>query len=82
MVTLDSLVERIKSYNPSANLELVKRAYEFAKKAHDGQHRVSGELYIFHPLGVAMILADLELDTITIAAGLLHDVVEDTNYTL
>ncbi|MCG0275880.1 MAG: bifunctional (p)ppGpp synthetase/guanosine-3',5'-bis(diphosphate) 3'-pyrophosphohydrolase [Thermosediminibacteraceae bacterium] len=82
MATLDSLVERIKSYNPSANLELVKRAYEFAKKAHDGQHRVSGELYIFHPLEVAMILADLELDTITIAAGLLHDVVEDTNYTL
>jgi GTP pyrophosphokinase len=63
-------------------LELVERAYEFAKKAHDGQHRISGELYIFHPLEVAMILADLELDTITIAAGLLHDVVEDTEYTL
>ncbi|SHM52691.1 GTP pyrophosphokinase [Caldanaerovirga acetigignens] len=82
MATLHTLKDRIKSYNPSANLELVDRAYEFAKKAHDGQHRISGELYIFHPLEVAMILADLELDTITIAAGLLHDVVEDTEYTL
>lgn len=82
MATLHTLKDRIKSYNPSANLELVERAYEFAKKAHDGQHRISGELYIFHPLEVAMILADLELDTITIAAGLLHDVVEDTEYTL
>ncbi|ADL08119.1 RelA/SpoT family protein [Thermosediminibacter oceani] len=82
MATFDSLEERIKSYNPSADLELVRRAYEFAKNAHDGQHRVSGELFIFHPLEVAMILADLELDTITIAASLLHDVVEDTNYSL
>ncbi|TYP50373.1 RelA/SpoT family protein [Thermosediminibacter litoriperuensis] len=82
MATYDSLEKRIKSYNPSADLELVRRAYEFAKNAHDGQHRVSGELFIFHPLEVAMILADLELDTITIAASLLHDVVEDTNYSL
>ncbi|MCF6096644.1 bifunctional (p)ppGpp synthetase/guanosine-3',5'-bis(diphosphate) 3'-pyrophosphohydrolase [Thermovorax subterraneus] len=82
MATLHTLKERIKSYNPTANLELVDRAYEFAQKAHDGQHRISGEMYIFHPLEVAIILADLELDTITIAAGLLHDVVEDTEYTL
>ncbi len=54
----------------------------FAKEAHSGQHRVSGELFISHPLGVAMILADLELDIPTIAAGLLHDVVEDTDYAI
>lgn len=83
MADVHSLIARVKSYNPSAESEeLVERAYEFAKKAHEGQHRISGELYIFHPLEVAMILADLELDTTTIAAGLLHDVVEDTPFTL
>jgi len=83
LADVHSLIARVKSYNPSAESEeLVERAYEFAKKAHEGQHRISGELYIFHPLEVAMILADLELDTTTIAAGLLHDVVEDTPFTL
>lgn len=83
MADVHSLIAHVKSYNPSAESEeLVERAYEFAKKAHEGQHRISGELYIFHPLEVAMILADLELDTTTIAAGLLHDVVEDTPFTL
>lgn len=78
-----SLLEKhILSYNPSADMSMVKRAYEFAKNAHSGQHRVSGELFIFHPLEVAIILADLELDIATIAAGLLHDVVEDTQYTV
>ncbi|MGI6485816.1 MAG: RelA/SpoT family protein [Tepidanaerobacteraceae bacterium] len=61
-------------------MELIKKAYNFAKYAHSGQHRFSGELYIFHPLEVAKILADLELDIVTIAAGLLHDVVEDTEF--
>jgi GTP pyrophosphokinase len=78
-----SLLEKhILSYNPSADMSMVRRAYEFAKNAHSGQHRVSGELFIFHPLEVAIILADLELDIATIAAGLLHDVVEDTQYTV
>ncbi|MDK2878826.1 MAG: diphosphokinase / guanosine-3,5-bis(diphosphate) 3-diphosphatase [Thermoanaerobacteraceae bacterium] len=76
------LEKKILSYNPSADLSLIRRAYEFAKNAHSGQHRVSGELFIFHPLEVAIILADLELDIATIAAGLLHDVVEDTQYTV
>ncbi|HHW03463.1 MAG TPA: bifunctional (p)ppGpp synthetase/guanosine-3',5'-bis(diphosphate) 3'-pyrophosphohydrolase [Thermoanaerobacterales bacterium] len=76
------LEKKILSYNPSADLSLIRKAYEFAKKAHSGQHRVSGELFIFHPLEVAIILADLELDIATIAAGLLHDVVEDTQYTV
>ncbi|MDD4568818.1 MAG: bifunctional (p)ppGpp synthetase/guanosine-3',5'-bis(diphosphate) 3'-pyrophosphohydrolase [Tepidanaerobacteraceae bacterium] len=76
------LEKQILSYNPLADITIVRRAYEFAKKAHSGQHRISGELFIFHPLGVAMILADLELDFATIAAGLLHDVAEDTDYTI
>lgn len=76
------LEKKILSYSPSADINLIRKAYEFAKKAHSGQLRVSGELFIFHPLEVAKILADLELDVTTIAAGLLHDVVEDTEYTL
>ncbi|WP_213975767.1 RelA/SpoT family protein [Tepidanaerobacter acetatoxydans] len=78
----DSLEKQILSYSPSADLDLIRKAYMFAKEAHSGQHRVSGELFISHPLGVAMILADLELDIPTIAAGLLHDVVEDTDYAI
>jgi len=81
-LSLALLEKHILSYNPSADLLLVRRAYEFAKNAHSGQHRVSGELFIFHPLEVAIILTDLELDVATIAASLLHDVVEDTQYTV
>jgi len=81
-MTIEDLIEKIKKYNPEADFELIKKAYDFAYKAHKGQHRVSGEKYIFHPLEVAMILAELELDSITIAASLLHDVVEDTHYKL
>jgi guanosine-3',5'-bis(diphosphate) 3'-pyrophosphohydrolase len=79
-LTLAHLEQRIFAYNSSADMELIKKAYNFAKYAHSGQHRFSGELYIFHPLEVAKILADLELDIVTIAAGLLHDVVEDTEF--
>jgi len=78
----NSLEKQILSYNPSADLSLIRRAYDFARVAHEGQNRVSGEPFIFHPLGVAIILSDLELDLSTIAAGLLHDVVEDTDYTI
>ena len=76
------LEKQILSYSPSADLSIIRKAYEFAKEAHSGQHRISGELFIFHPLEVAKILADLELDLPTIAAGLLHDVVEDNPYTI
>ncbi len=73
------LVERIKKYHPSAeDLSLVEKAYRTAKEAHEGQFRKSGEAYIIHPLWVAIILANLELDKETIVSGLLHDVVEDT----
>lgn len=79
---LEELGEKIKSYNPSADLALVAKAYDFAAIAHAGQFRISGDPYIQHPLGVAHILTELELDAITIAASLLHDVVEDTKITL
>jgi len=79
---IKALIEKIREYEPEADLILVKRAYTIAKKAHIDQYRKSGEHYIFHPLGVANILAKLELDTTSIAAALLHDVVEDTAVSL
>lgn len=72
------LIESIRRYHPSADLSLIEKAYNIAYKAHEGQVRKSGEEYIIHPLCVAIILAELELDKETIVAGLLHDVVEDT----
>ena len=72
------LIVRVRKYHPSDDISLIEKAYKVADKAHKEQVRKSGEPYIIHPLGVAIILADLELDKETIAAGLLHDVVEDT----
>ena len=78
----ERLIKKIRSYHPSDNLDMVERAYALAKRAHATQFRKSGEPYIIHPLEVACNLADLELDIESIVAGLLHDVVEDTEYTL
>ncbi|MCR4850792.1 MAG: bifunctional (p)ppGpp synthetase/guanosine-3',5'-bis(diphosphate) 3'-pyrophosphohydrolase [Lachnospiraceae bacterium] len=75
------LLSRVRKYHPSEDLTLIERAYQVAYRAHLDQKRKSGEPYIIHPLCVAIILADLEMDQETIAAGLLHDVVEDTIYT-
>ena len=72
------LIERIRKYHPSTDIARIEKAYKVAYKAHEGQVRKSGEAYIIHPLCVAIILAELELDKETIAAGLLHDVLEDT----
>lgn len=72
------LIERVRKYHPSDDISLIEKAYRTAYDAHKDQVRKSGEPYIIHPLCVAIILADLELDKETIAAGLLHDVVEDT----
>jgi GTP diphosphokinase / guanosine-3',5'-bis(diphosphate) 3'-diphosphatase len=79
MATLDcsDLIARIKEYNPKADTGLVERAFEFALHSHEGQKRLSGEPYITHPLAVAEILAELEQDQTTIAAALLHDIIED-----
>lgn len=72
------LIEIILHYHPSDDISMITKAYELAKKAHNDQKRKSGEPYIIHPICVAIILAELELDKETIAAGLLHDVIEDT----
>ena len=77
-VLYEELLACVRKYHPSADLSMIEKAYRIAKNAHEGQFRKSGEPYIIHPLCVAIILADLELDKETIVAGLLHDAVEDT----
>jgi len=76
----EQLITNMKRYHPSADFSVVEKAYRLAEAAHGDQLRVSGEPYIIHPLSVAVILSELELDRETIAAGILHDVVEDTLY--
>ena len=77
-VLYQELINSVKKYHPSADISMIQKAYKIAHDAHEGQCRKSGEPYIIHPLCVAIILADLEMDKETIVAGLLHDVVEDT----
>ena len=76
-LTLSQMVERVKKYEPGDSWQLVEKAYLFAQKAHEGQKRKSGEPYFIHPCFVASILTELMIDAPTIAAGLLHDTVED-----
>jgi len=76
------LINRIKSYNPDVDEELLNKAYQTSKKYHKNQYRKSGEPYIVHPLEVAGILADIELDQVSIVSAILHDVIEDTDYSL
>jgi len=82
MIRQFELVERIKAYDPAANEDLINRAYVFAMKAHGAQTRESGDPYFSHPLEVAGILTDFNLDTDTIVTALLHDTIEDTSVTL
>ena len=77
-MTIEGVIEKIGKYNPKADMDLIRRAYEFAANVHEGQSRLSGEPYINHPLATASILTDLEMDAKSIAAALLHDVIEDT----
>ncbi len=79
---VDRLLKTVRSHHPKSDLALIDRAYTAAERAHDGQTRRSGEPYITHPVAVAQILADLGIGPKTIAAALLHDTVEDTEYTL
>ena len=81
-VLYEQLIKRIKVYHPSADLTMIEKAYRLAYDAHKDQKRKSGEPYIIHPICVCIILAELELDKETIVAGLLHDVVEDTIFTI
>ncbi|MGV8970628.1 MAG: RelA/SpoT family protein [Microbacteriaceae bacterium] len=80
--TVDRLIKTVRLHHPKADIPLIERAYAAAKKAHEGQKRKSGEPYITHPVAVAQILADLGIGSKTIAAALLHDTVEGTDYTL
>jgi guanosine-3',5'-bis(diphosphate) 3'-pyrophosphohydrolase len=81
-VDIKLLEEQITKYNPASDVDFIQRAYDFAAQAHQGQLRHSGEAYIIHPLAVVEILVMLQLDDITLVAGLLHDVVEDTNVSI
>jgi guanosine-3',5'-bis(diphosphate) 3'-pyrophosphohydrolase len=81
-VTIDNLIEKILSYYPDADVGLLRRAYQFSSEAHSSQKRIEGSPYIEHPVAVASILADMKMDVATIAAGLLHDTIEDTNTTV
>ena len=78
---LQEILDKIKEYAPNTDTTLVEKAYYLAKSAHEGVLRKSGEPYIIHPIAVANILVDMQLDIETISAGLLHDVIEDTDYT-
>jgi GTP pyrophosphokinase len=78
MIRFEDLVEKVRTTNPDADIELLRRAYVFSAFEHKGQVRHSGEPYLVHPLEVADLLADMKLDVVAIAAGLLHDIVEDT----
>ncbi len=80
--SFEALVGKVQSYNPKFDIEKLAKAYELAEKAHEGQLRNTGEPYIIHPLAVAHILADLELDCDSLVGALLHDVVEDTDCTI
>jgi GTP pyrophosphokinase len=81
MIRINDILDKITDYDPEADTGLVERAYIYSARVHDGQVRLSGEPYLSHPLEVAGILADMSLDPISIAAGLLHDVIEDTHAT-
>src|SRR6187551_725525 len=78
MIRFETLLEKVRAYSPDADLELLRRAYVFSALEHKGQVRHSGEPYLVHPLEVADLLADMKLDVVAVAAGLLHDIVEDT----
>jgi GTP pyrophosphokinase len=81
MIRITDILDRVAENNPEADLDIIDRAYIFSARVHDGQIRLSGEPYLSHPLEVAGILAEMNLDPVSIAAGLLHDVVEDTHAT-
>src|SRR5215210_1317745 len=78
MIRIEDIVEKVAANHAQADLDLLRRTYLFSAKEHKGQKRASGESYLVHPLEVANILADMKLDEVSVATGLLHDVVEDT----
>jgi guanosine-3',5'-bis(diphosphate) 3'-pyrophosphohydrolase len=82
MLRFEDMLEKLQSYQPDADLDYLRRAYIFSAKVHQGTSRLSGEPYLVHPIEVAGILTDLKMDYVTVACGLLHDTVEDTDTTV
>jgi len=82
MIRISDIIDKVSEHNPDGDIDIIDRAYIYSARVHDGQMRLSGEPYLSHPLEVAGILADMKLDTVSIAAGLLHDVIEDTHSTV
>ena len=82
MVRLEDILEKVAEYNPKADLDIIRKAYVFSGMVHKGQHRLSGEPYLSHPIEVAEILTSLKMDASCVATGLLHDTVEDTHTTI
>ena len=80
-LSVQSLIESLRQYNPQADVQPIQEAYDFSAKAHAGQKRESGEPFLQHPLQTAQIIVDLKLDVPSIVAGLLHDTIEDTETT-
>ena len=78
MLQVDEIIRRVRTYQPAADSDIIKRAYDYSYRMHSGQMRKSGDPYFVHPASVAGIITDLRLDTASVCAGLLHDVVEDT----
>ena len=78
MIRINDIIDKINEYHPEADLDIIERAYIYSARVHAGQVRLSGEPYLSHPLEVAGMLSDMKLDVISVAAGLLHDVIEDT----
>ena len=79
MIRVNDIIDKISEYHPEADLGIIERAYIYSARVHEGQVRLSGEPYLSHPLEVAGILTDMKLDVISVTAGFLHDVIEDTN---
>ena len=79
MIRVNDIIDKISEYLPDADLDIIERAYIYSARVHEGQVRLSGEPYLSHPLEVAGIITDLKLDAISVAAGFLHDVIEDTH---
>ena len=81
MIDVDDLIALVRNYNPRTNTDLLRRAYAYGTDMHDGQMRKSGEAYFTHPVAVAAILTEQQLDDATIVTALLHDTIEDTKST-
>ena len=81
MIDVEDLIALVRNYNPHTDADLIRRAYGYGMKMHEGQFRQSGELYFTHPVAVAAILTEMRLDDATIVTALLHDTIEDTRST-